>query len=219
MFYIPRSLVDRSDSKEYSHYFLKQQALTGPLVFFFRKGSVWRRKINIGIRRLTEAGLLQKWYSDLMEERRDVGMRSHNAPLTLHHLQGPFLLFLVGNAIAVVAFLAEILTTNKPWQKEFIARKHNMYQWSFREENFFAASSANRQAKVFLWPAIFVLNDGVYREASWQEKIMNDSAYHKIRLSAAKFQCNFMYINELYHLAACYLIRVNMMKFEYIEWF
>ncbi|KAF2369169.1 Ionotropic glutamate receptor, partial [Trinorchestia longiramus] len=101
-----KSFVQASNS---SHYFLREQIFTGPLVFFFRKGSPWRKKINIGIRRLSEAGLLQKWYGDLMEIRKNESdTRRQSRPLTLHHLEGPFWLYILGISGAMAAFCVEI---------------------------------------------------------------------------------------------------------------
>ncbi|KAA0194874.1 Ionotropic receptor 120 [Hyalella azteca] len=103
-----QALLRRSNS---SHYLLKEQIFSGPLVFFFRKGSRWRKKINSGIRRLTEAGVIQKWYKDLMENRKnEPDKTTHPSGLTLYHLQGPFLLFVLENAVAAATLVAEILS-------------------------------------------------------------------------------------------------------------
>lgn len=49
-------------------YTLKDQLYEGNLVFFFRKNTPWRHKFDVGLRRLVEAGLVQKWYFNIMEE-------------------------------------------------------------------------------------------------------------------------------------------------------
>ncbi|XP_042219287.1 glutamate receptor ionotropic, kainate 2-like [Homarus americanus] len=56
-------------------YFLKEQLYVGSLAFFFRKNTPWKYKFDAGMRRLVEAGLVHKWYSDIMDEFRR-GIRS-----------------------------------------------------------------------------------------------------------------------------------------------
>lgn len=49
-------------------YHLKAQLYQGNLAFFFRKGTPWRHRFNIGLQRLVEAGLVYKWHSQIMDK-------------------------------------------------------------------------------------------------------------------------------------------------------
>ena len=49
-------------------YHMRTQLYEGNLAFFFRKGTPWRHKFNMGLQRLMEAGLVYKWHSEIMDE-------------------------------------------------------------------------------------------------------------------------------------------------------
>ncbi|ROT75577.1 Variant Ionotropic Glutamate Receptor [Penaeus vannamei] len=51
-------------------YFVKEQIYEANLAFFFRKNTPWKYKFDQGIRRLVEAGLVHKWYDDIMDGLR-----------------------------------------------------------------------------------------------------------------------------------------------------
>ncbi|KAK4323265.1 hypothetical protein Pmani_006046 [Petrolisthes manimaculis] len=92
-------------------YPLKEQLYLGNLAFFFTKNTPWKYKFDIGMRRLVEAGLVWYWYSDIMQEDVNKGkLRESRLPvLSLSHLQGPFLLLVVGGGLATITLLAERL--------------------------------------------------------------------------------------------------------------
>lgn len=50
-------------------YPLKEQLYIGNLAYFFTKGTPWKYKFDIGMRRLLEAGVVWKWYTDLMLDK------------------------------------------------------------------------------------------------------------------------------------------------------
>lgn len=107
LFSLPRTLVRKSHAPSGSYYFLKDQIYSGSLAFFFRKHTTWRYKFNTGMRRLIEAGLINKWYKELMDVDRAVAEESEVQALTLNHLQGPFLVWLIGLGVASLAFVLE----------------------------------------------------------------------------------------------------------------
>ncbi|XP_066989662.1 ionotropic receptor 21a-like [Macrobrachium rosenbergii] len=117
-----------------SIYPLKEQIYVGNLAFLFRKYTPWKGKFNNGMRRLIEAGLVAKFYKDILsnyENKKDkvslggvspgrtnrkgvspgVPKESITAPklLTIAHLQGPFMLLLVGMAAGTLILLGEVV--------------------------------------------------------------------------------------------------------------
>ncbi|XP_071519963.1 ionotropic receptor 21a-like [Panulirus ornatus] len=103
-------------------YTMKEQVYKGNLAFVFQKGTPWKFKFDDGLQRMVEAGLVHKWYSDLMgefkmgieEQLQDLcfhhqGSSSQLQSLTLAHLQGPLYLLLTGLIISTVCFIGEQL--------------------------------------------------------------------------------------------------------------
>ncbi|KAK4323246.1 hypothetical protein Pmani_006029 [Petrolisthes manimaculis] len=89
-------------------YPLNEQLYLGNLAYFFTKNTPWKYKFDIGMRRLVEAGLVWHWYTDFMQDKAKV--RESRLPvLSLSHLQGPFLLLVVGGGLATITLLAERL--------------------------------------------------------------------------------------------------------------
>ncbi|KAK4323261.1 hypothetical protein Pmani_006043 [Petrolisthes manimaculis] len=99
------------DLGHHNVYTLREQLYLGNLAFFFTKNTPWEYKFDVGMRRLVEAGLVWQWYSEIMEEDRHSGkLRESRLPvLSLSHLQGPFLLLVVGGGLATITLLAERL--------------------------------------------------------------------------------------------------------------
>ncbi|KAK4323247.1 hypothetical protein Pmani_006030 [Petrolisthes manimaculis] len=99
-------------------YPLKEQLYVGSQVFFFTKRTPWKYKFDIGMQRLVEAGLVLYWYTEIMQETHNSKVRESRLPvLSLSHLQGPFLLLVVGGGLATITLLAERLlqpNTNSP---------------------------------------------------------------------------------------------------------
>lgn len=104
-------------------YMLKEQIYSGALAFFLPKHTPWRVRLSQGIRGLVEGGLVDKWYSDIMDigtsgsgggGGRSIDLnQNRNKPLSLSDLQGPFLLLSLGLLLAVVAFVTETLAVLK----------------------------------------------------------------------------------------------------------
>ena len=92
-------------------YYLKEQIYTGALVFFYRKYTPWVKKFDDGIQRLIEAGLVNKWFTELMNSNQvqlNDQVSGENAPLNIIHLQGPFMLLGAGSIISFLIFLIEL---------------------------------------------------------------------------------------------------------------
>ncbi|XP_042881010.1 glutamate receptor 2-like [Penaeus japonicus] len=94
-------------------YVLREQIYTGALAFFLPKHTPWRSRLDRGIRRLVEAGLVDKWYRDLMGDMATGGLHqqagtSEEKALTISNLQGPFLALGLGLGLASLAFLVEV---------------------------------------------------------------------------------------------------------------
>lgn len=49
-------------------YFLKEQVYSGNLAFLFPKNTPWKDKFDEVIPRLVQAGIVKKWYDEIMEE-------------------------------------------------------------------------------------------------------------------------------------------------------
>ncbi|XP_050730799.1 uncharacterized protein LOC127005730 [Eriocheir sinensis] len=97
-------------------YMLKEQLYPAHLCWYFRKDSPWKHKIDEGLTRLVEAGLVEEWLkiktSDLVGRGREaveVGKGRKDSPLSLQHLQAAFLLLLLLSAISVLVFVIEVL--------------------------------------------------------------------------------------------------------------
>ncbi|XP_053641760.1 glutamate receptor ionotropic, delta-1-like [Cherax quadricarinatus] len=94
-------------------YFVKEQIYKANLALFFRKRTPWKYKFDWAIQSLVEAGLVQKWYDDSMDAVKQMYNKTSKKPesreksLSLAHLQGPYLILLVGVAVALWVFLME----------------------------------------------------------------------------------------------------------------
>lgn len=105
-----RNLLADNDEARGKTYVLKEQVYQGALTFFLTKHTPWSGKLDEGIMRLVEAGLVNKWYSDIMGGMTSgVGSQKVTQTLTLSNLQGPFILLLVGIVGALLVFLFEVL--------------------------------------------------------------------------------------------------------------
>ncbi|KAG7172881.1 Glutamate receptor ionotropic, delta-1-like 29 [Homarus americanus] len=100
-------------------YFVKEQIYQANLAFFFRRNTPWKYKFDQGIQSLVESGLVHKWYDDIMSDIKKITTTSEEdsgpseQPLSLGHLQGPFLLHLVGLLSSLTVFLVEYCTFNQ----------------------------------------------------------------------------------------------------------
>ncbi|CAL4165126.1 unnamed protein product, partial [Meganyctiphanes norvegica] len=93
-------------------YTYKSQIYEGNLAFFFRKNTPWKYKLDIGIQRLVEGGLVQKWYTDIMDSyRKGIVKKDENnvQALKIDHVQGLFMLVAVIYLICLLVFFFENL--------------------------------------------------------------------------------------------------------------
>lgn len=93
-------------------YSLKEQIYIGNLAFLFKKHTPWKGKFNTGMRRLIEAGLVAKFYADILDKYKDAEGKEDMSQLkllTVGHLQGPFMMLLAGLALASLALAGEVL--------------------------------------------------------------------------------------------------------------
>ncbi|XP_068214133.1 ionotropic receptor 21a-like [Palaemon carinicauda] len=98
-------------------YPLKEQIYVGNLAFLFRKNTPWKGKFNNGMRRLIESGLVAKFYKDILskyENRKEKEGLSNLSLLTIAHLQGPFMLLVVGLAASTLVLLGEVVLRRAP---------------------------------------------------------------------------------------------------------
>ncbi|XP_066961932.1 glutamate receptor ionotropic, kainate glr-3-like [Macrobrachium rosenbergii] len=99
----------------YSHriYSLRDMIYSANIAFFFKKDTPWVYKFDQGIQRVVEANLMQKWYADILRDRagssKEEPTESSEKPLSLIHLQGPFLILAIGLIFSSVIFLVEFL--------------------------------------------------------------------------------------------------------------
>ena len=80
-------------------------------VFLFVKGSLFFKRFNSLMQRITSVGLTDKWYRDVIWYYINALHRVNNVvtkPLSLKHLQSAFLLLVVGLSISSLVFLFEI---------------------------------------------------------------------------------------------------------------
>lgn len=108
-----RNLLSEDERAEGKTYMVKEQVYPGALAFFLAKHTPWRARLDEGIRRLVEGGLVDKWYSDIMDKKNQGGLQLNKATsvekaLTVSNLQGPFLLLSLGLVAAFLAFLGEV---------------------------------------------------------------------------------------------------------------
>jgi hypothetical protein len=83
------------------------------------KGSPYTAAFNEGVIRLEEAGIMDKWQSDvllrrgnrnvssMLQEKRNVIDSAGPLKLTMDNLQGAFVVLLVGNTVATFIFISE----------------------------------------------------------------------------------------------------------------
>ncbi|XP_066972277.1 ionotropic receptor 21a-like [Macrobrachium rosenbergii] len=95
-------------------YSLKEQLYPSYLTFPIRKDAPWKHKFDIGMQRLFECGLIQKWMKEAMEESmggtKEIALASSSSaePLSIVHLQGPFLVLLFGHFAAFLVMVWEL---------------------------------------------------------------------------------------------------------------
>ncbi|XP_071546564.1 uncharacterized protein [Panulirus ornatus] len=109
-------------------------AMTSSFGWGFRRGAPFRSRFSQMIWHLRDAGIIDQWKTEVMarrirEKRREAAAAQNNnqngnsatshdengsqVALGLHHLQGGFYLFLFGQGIALLTFLAEYLVHSR----------------------------------------------------------------------------------------------------------
>ncbi|XP_077297557.1 glutamate receptor 1-like [Arctopsyche grandis] len=90
------------------------------IAFAFPKFSPIINGVNQWIHRISEAGLIDKW----MEDRTWPEVKLKNDPLVIqmYHVLGPFIILLIGEAIAVIVLLAEVIYIRYINKKESTAK-------------------------------------------------------------------------------------------------
>ncbi|XP_071524430.1 probable glutamate receptor [Panulirus ornatus] len=107
-----RNLLAQDERTNKQTYLLREQIYSGALAFFLPKHTPWRSRLDQGICRLLEAGLVNKWYRDIMGDTSTTGLQpakgaASEKALTLSNLQGPFFLLGSGLLVALITFLVE----------------------------------------------------------------------------------------------------------------
>ena len=106
-------MVEADSRSQGKAYFLEEQIYTSALVFYFKKYTPWLDFFDKNMQWLREAGLVDKWYNDIMKTTTGTNSKStttsDNASqsLTLDHLQGSFLILIGGSLVGVFIFFLE----------------------------------------------------------------------------------------------------------------
>ena len=102
-----------SEFGETSMYVLDECVAYFPVTMILRYKSNFTEAFSEGTRRLREAGLIDKWKRDAMDDVARLGdeaaaeIVSLEKPLTLHDLQTPFLILAIGLATAAISLFME----------------------------------------------------------------------------------------------------------------
>lgn len=115
-FYV-KYLVANSTSDEYSKVFiLKEKLMFYPVHIVLPKGFPLRDRFDTIISRMVCGGLIHKWmtsYTQKLKQFEQLKKQSaeghYNMPVSIHKIQGAFVLLMIGNSLATMAFLSEIL--------------------------------------------------------------------------------------------------------------
>ncbi|XP_066958482.1 probable glutamate receptor [Macrobrachium rosenbergii] len=106
-----RNLLRNNVRAKGKTYVLREQIYPGALAFFVNKNTPWKGKFDVGIQRLVEAGLVNKWYNDIMEDNTgQLAIQPSSVkerPLNIANLQGAFLILALGLTMTLIIFLAE----------------------------------------------------------------------------------------------------------------
>ncbi|XP_068237501.1 glutamate receptor-like [Palaemon carinicauda] len=96
-------------------YMLRDELYPSYLSFRLRKHTAWKHKFDYGIQRLYETGLVQLWLRRAMDEFAGKSAQETSsegqAPLTLEHLQGSFLILSVGLFVSLLIMAGEVLSS------------------------------------------------------------------------------------------------------------
>ncbi|XP_064077641.1 ionotropic receptor 21a-like [Macrobrachium nipponense] len=93
-------------------YEVKERVYPSYLSLVFHKHTPWKNKYDVETEKLLETGILKRWYNEHMakyEKRKESSSPLYLTPLSLHHLQGSFLLHLGGVIIGLLALTAEVV--------------------------------------------------------------------------------------------------------------
>ncbi|XP_064091364.1 uncharacterized protein LOC135205033 [Macrobrachium nipponense] len=111
-------------------YSLREQLYPGHLAFMVKKNTPWKYKFDTGMQWMFETGLIQKWHKDAMDEFRgylETKPAPELVPLSLAHLQGPFLIYILSILLAILVLLWEILY--HPRKKKTLSKKREISKY------------------------------------------------------------------------------------------
>lgn len=114
---------DYNDDKDFFCFPISEDVVIYSAVMMFQRFHHLLPKINEKIRLIAESGLLKKWQQDSegvrasSEQASQTGHGSAQIKLKLEHIEGSFLVLVIGLGLSFVVFLLEHLTS---W---FVARK------------------------------------------------------------------------------------------------
>ncbi|XP_064115161.1 glutamate receptor ionotropic, kainate glr-3-like [Macrobrachium nipponense] len=118
-----RNLLKHNARAKGKTYLLREQIYPGALAFFAKKNTPWKGKFDVGIQRLVEAGLVNKWYNDIMDDNTGQLVvqpsSTKERPLNIANLQGAFLILALGLAVTFIIFLAEVVLRKKAAKRSF----------------------------------------------------------------------------------------------------
>ncbi|XP_066594491.1 ionotropic receptor 21a-like isoform X2 [Prorops nasuta] len=113
---------------------MEECVVTMPVSIGMEKNSPLKPYVDIWVRRMIEAGLVQKWLSDVMEWSKITEIRQESAPekalINLHKLHGALVALGIGYFISFLAFITEILH----WK--YLVLKHPQYD-KYRLDEFY----------------------------------------------------------------------------------
>lgn len=115
MVYSSRTYI--SSTGENLVYWTKEDIVSYPIEMIMVKGYPLQGRINQIIHRIVEAGLLSKWAEDLLSKNTKISSKhpktiegsKNDVILTLNHLEGAFILLLIGLSVAGIIFICELM--------------------------------------------------------------------------------------------------------------
>ncbi|XP_076759272.1 ionotropic receptor 68a [Xylocopa sonorina] len=102
-----------SKSLKHNLHIMEECVINVPIALGMEKNSPLKPHVDTLVRKIIEAGLIEKWLSDVMEWCKIMDIRqetqSEKALVNLHKLQGAFIVITVGYLLAFTVLIGEIL--------------------------------------------------------------------------------------------------------------